>query len=67
MPLFTFFWADIIPCLLSNTLLYTLGYISAKQGSVLLPYLKTVHIVLFGLFALVVVSLLFWRRRRLRT
>jgi membrane-associated protein len=62
----TFFWADLVPCLLTNALLYALGYWGATKGAVLLPYLKGAHLLLFGLFVGGIVGLLLWRRARRR-
>jgi membrane-associated protein len=62
----TFIWADLIPCLTTNALLYTLGYWGAKQGAALLPYLSSAHLLIFGLFLVAVVGFLVWRRVRRR-
>jgi membrane protein DedA with SNARE-associated domain len=56
MPLLTFFWADLIPCLISNAVLYTLGYLGAQSN--------VIHFVLFGLLGLFVIVFIILRVRK---
>ncbi len=48
---------DGIACLLSNTIWFTLAYSLAENYKVVLSYMKRANIVIFGIFLLVILSI----------
>lgn len=66
MPFRKFLLSDGIACILSNTILFTLAYTIGQNYQVLLSSLKTFNIVLFALFAALILGLI-WHKKRKKT
>ncbi len=58
-----FIFSDGIACILSNTVLFTLAYSTAKNYESLLGSLKTFNIVLFSAFAIFIIGAVWYKRK----
>ncbi len=64
MPFPKFILSDGIACILSNTILFTLAYTVGKNYEILLSTLKTFNIFLFSAFAIAIIALIWYKRKK---
>ena len=64
MPFGKFILSDGIACLLSNTALFTLAFAVGKNYQTLLSSLKIFNILLFSAFAVAVIALIWYKRKK---
>ncbi len=64
MPFPKFLLSDGIACILSNTVLFTLAYTVGKNYEALISSLKTFNIFLFGAFAVAIIGIIWYKRKK---
>lgn len=64
MPFGKFLLSDGIACILSNTVLFSLAYTVGKNYEALISMVKTFNVFLFGAFAVAIIGLIWYKRRK---
>lgn len=63
MPFGTFLLSDGIACIISNSVLFYLAYSAGKNYEALLAFIKTFNIFLFLFFLVLIIGVIWYKRR----
>jgi membrane protein DedA with SNARE-associated domain len=62
-----FILSDGIACIASNVTLFSIAYYAGKNYESILPFLKTFNLVIFAIFALFIIGVIWYKKRRFNT